>query len=150
MKQQYWINARDKLGLLSALMHNLASDKSQIIFEGDLTGFDFTEIGKYEIAGEYKCDLNTDVTSLLLSVNNIKYILNKIQPAGKFVHKIRHIQIRKNDEIQLMVGDNFHNECISVGELVSIEFLSILKDKGIIRKFTSDEEAKEKYSRQNP
>ena len=145
MEQLYWIKARDKLGLLVALMHELASSNSQIILEGDLTIFDFTKIENYEIAGEYKCDSDTNVISLKLTEDNIKPILKQIQPSGNFAHKIRHIQIRKDDEIQLLVGDNFDNECISVGTLVSLEFLSELKNNGIIRKIQTDAEVKAKY-----
>jgi len=145
MEQRYWINARDKLGLLVALMHELASNNSQIILEGNLTSFDFTKIEQYKMASSYKCDSDTNVISLQLTEGNIKPILKQIQSAGKFVHEIRNIQIRKNDEIQLLVGDNFDNECISVGELVSFEFLSTLKDNGIVRKIQTDAEAKAKY-----
>ena len=78
MEQRYWINARDKLGLLSALMNELASNNSQIILEGTLTSFDFTEIEKYKIAGDYKCDSDTNVISLQLTKGNIKPILKQI------------------------------------------------------------------------
>lgn len=149
MEQIYWINARDKLGFLSSLMHELASENSQLILEGDLTSFDFSQIEKYKIEGEYKCDSDTTVISLLLTENNIKPILKQIQPSGKFAKEIRHIQIRISNEIQLLVGDNFDNECISVGPAVSLEFLTKLKNTGIIRGIQTDAEAKAKYSWNN-
>lgn len=149
MEQMYWINAQDKLGFLSLLMHELASTHSQIILEGDLTTLDFSQVEEYKIEGDYKCDSNTTVISLRLTESNIKSILKQIQPAGKFSNEIRHIQIRINDEIQLLVGDNFDNECISVGSAVSLDFLTVLKNNGIIREIQTDAEAKAKYSWNN-
>ena len=77
----------------------------------------------------------------------IKSILNQVLPYARVVHKISHIQIQKNESIQLLIGDNFHNECISVGPEVSFSFLENLKDAGIIRSFLSDEDARKKYLR---
>ena len=34
-----------------------------------------------------------------------------------------------------LAGDNFHRECVSVGKMVSIEFLETMVSKGIIRKY---------------
>ena len=135
MEQNYWVNVRDKLAFLSELMHYLSSNESQIILEGNLNKFDFNSIKKHELEGEYRCDNDTEVVSLRLTDEEIKPILNQIQPSGKFVHDIRHIQIRKNNEIELLVGDNFDNECISTGSLITPKLLEELKDKGIVRSY---------------
>ena len=145
MDQKHWIDVRDKLGFLSALMHKLASDNSQLILEGNLSRFDFRGLEECEIAGEYLCSADTSVICLSLTENQIKPVLRSVQPDGKFVSEILSIQIRVCNEIQFLAGDNFHNECISVGPAVPIEFLEMLKKKGIIRNFQTDEEAKAKY-----
>jgi hypothetical protein len=54
-------------------------------------------------------------------------------PNGKCIHEISAIQIEKNGKIEFMAGDNFHRECVSVGELVSTEFLEEMISKGILR-----------------
>ncbi len=148
MQQKYWINAIDKPGLLVALMRLLA-DEAQISFEGDLSECDFSDIEEinYDI-GEINCYNNTDQTNLKifhLTQKSIKPILKQILPKGRVVHKILQIKIQKNNEIQFLSGDNFHNECISVGPLVPVDFLEELKAKGTIRSFVTDAEAKEKY-----
>ncbi len=142
MEQKYWLNVRDKLGFLSSVMKELASENSQIIFEGNLSSFNFTEIAK----DNKNSDLNKNTISLRLTEENIKAILKEIQPGGKFVNEILEIEIRKNGEPQLLVGDNFHNECISVGPMVSLDLLSKLKEMGIIRKIQTNAEARSKYS----
>lgn len=145
MNERLWINARDKLGFLAAIMHELSGDYSQIILEGELSQFDFSGIDASEIVDEYRCDPDTSVVSLALTERTAKEILRQIQPHGGFVQRVRHIQIRVNDEIQLLVGDHFDNECISVGQLVPVEFLSRLKAKRIVRAIKTDAEARAKY-----
>lgn len=150
MEERYWTNARDKPGLSVALIHELAGSNSLIILEGYLTSFNFIVIEKCKISGGYKCDSGTSAISLQLTEINIKPILKQIQPSGKFAHEIRHIQIRKNNEIQLLVGENFDNECISAGKLVSLVFFfSKPKNNDIIISIQTDAEAKEKYLRSN-
>ncbi|MEN8221199.1 MAG: hypothetical protein ABFS56_33580, partial [Pseudomonadota bacterium] len=83
--------------------------------------------------------------SLKLTENNIKPILKQIQPSGNFIKKVSHIQIIKGNKIQVLIGDNFHNECISVGPLVTQNFLSVLKIKGLIRYYYTSAEVKSKY-----
>ena len=148
MEQTYWINVRDKPAFLSRLMRELSSDDSQILFEGDLSECEFQSIGKLNLSGElFVCDARAPFVVLPLREKFIKPILNQVLPYGRVVHKITHIQIQRNDAIQLLVGDNFHNECISVGPDVKLPFLESLKDAGIVRSFLSDEEARKRYSR---
>jgi len=146
MQQKFWINVREKPAFLVAMMRELAGSDSQIMFEGNLSKCNFSNIEQLPITGEiHVCDSASENIVLPLTKNNIKPILKQVLPEGRVVHKINHIQIQKRNEIQLMVGDNFHNECISVGSMVSLEFLSILKKNGIIRKIQTDTEAKAKY-----
>ncbi len=148
MQKTYWINVRDKPAFLVSVMKELAGSDSQILFEGDLTKCDFSGIGKSELTGElFVCNKGAPFVVLPLSNENIKPILNQVLPYGRVVHKIEHIQIQKNGAIQLMVGDNFHNECISVGPEVSLELLSSLKGSGIVRRMQTESEVRAKYRR---
>lgn len=148
MKQAYWIQPKDKAKLLAAMMEELA-DGSQILFEGDFTGCDFTKVEKKitSISGELQ-PVNEDEFSVKvfeLDSESVKRILEQILPEKRFEKKIRHIQIQKNGELQFLVGDNFHEECISVGPLITVEFLDNLKSKGVIEGYQTDAEAKAKY-----
>ena len=148
MKQTFWVNARDKPAFLVAMMRALQGDTSQIGFEGDLSGCDFSEIGKIEPFGELgKIDDGTEHVVFPLTDETINSILKQILPEGRVVHKIRHIQVQVGSELQLLIGDNFDNECISVGPMVSHELLSELKQRGVIRSVESDESVKAKRGR---
>ena len=144
MTQCFWIKARDKLGLLSALMHILCGDETRLILEGKLEEFNFGNIESYAVGDDYKCDMGNSVLSLKLTEDNIKQILNQIQPDGKYVKAISHIQIKVKDDVQVLIGDNFHNQCISVGPLVKEEYLVELANKHIISSYETDAEAKAK------
>lgn len=148
MKKTYWINARDKPAFLVAMMRVLQGHTSQIGFEGDFSSCDFSKIKKIDPFGELgKIDDGTEYSALLLTEETINPILKQILPEGRVVHKIRHIQIQVDGELQLLIGDNFDNECISAGPAVSYELLSELKKRGIIRSIESDESVKEKWGR---
>lgn len=148
MQKTYWINVRDKPAFLVSIMNELAGSDSQMLFEGDLTECDFIGIGKSELSGElFVCNKGASFVVLPLINENIKPILNQVLPYGRVVHKIEHILIQKNGAIQLIVGDNFHNECVSVGPEVSLEFLSSLKESGIVRGMQTEAEVRAKYCR---
>lgn len=94
----------------------------------------------------FACNKHASFVVLPLINENIKPVLNQILPYGHVVHKIQHIQIQKNGAIQLMVGDNFHNKCISVGPEVPLELLSSLKESRIVREILTDSEVRVKYA----
>ncbi len=135
--------------MLAELMKNLAGE-AFITFKGDLTECDFSEIGEVapsaegEITKRIKWD---DVGFIVLPLNQetIKPILKQILPNGRVVHKIEEIQIEKDGQLQFLSGDNFHNDCISVGPLVTVGMLDHLKSKGLIKSYVSNAEAKAKY-----
>ena len=138
-----------KSKMLEALMIALAGD-AQIAFEGDLSDCDFSALEKYIVSefGELhrvNGENESDYKVIQLDEDTINPILEQVLPEDRFISKIEHIQIQKNDQLQLLVGDYFHNECISVGPLVTVELLESLKKKGLIRGYKTDAEAKAKY-----
>ncbi len=146
MEQIYWINARDKPAFLVAVMKELSGDESYIEFQGDLSRCDFSDVGGVPVAADVnRRDKGALKVVLALTTGNIKPILKQVLPEARVVHQIENISITKNNEEQLLIGDYFHNECISVGPMLSIEFLSTLKENGIIREIQTDAEAKAKY-----
>jgi hypothetical protein len=149
MKQEYWLNPLNKTGLLEALMSFLAGD-AQISFEGDLSGCDFSGIEK-EIStesGELKRvynDGNSDYMIFRLDKETIQPILEQVLPEDRLINKIIHIQIQKNGQLQLLIGDYFHDECISVGTLFTVKQLETLKENGLIKSNKTSAETKTKY-----
>lgn len=127
----------------------LLAGNAQISFEGDLSECDFSQLEEVDVSfGEIRCSNDSNQSNhkiLNLTTEAIKPILKQILPKGRVVHKIQEIKIQKNNELQFLSGDNFHNECISVGPLVKKAFIEELKDNGLIRSFQTDVEAKAKY-----
>ena len=149
MKQEYWVQPKDKAKLLKALMEELAGE-AQILLEGDLSDCDFSNINNRttEISGELHQTDKGDKTSIkVLALDNesMNQILEQVLANDRFIEKIDHIQIQKNSELQVLIGDNFDDECISVGPLVSVKLLESLKDSGVIEGYQTDAEARAKY-----
>ena len=149
MKQEYWIQPRDKVNLLKALMEELAGE-AQILFEGDLSKCNFSKISNKatHISGELHPAVKGDESLFkvfVLDNESLNQILEQILPDNRFIEKIEHIQIQKNGELQVLIGDNFHDECISVGPLVPVKLLEKLKNSGVIEGYQTDSEAKAKY-----
>ncbi|HIE00601.1 MAG TPA: hypothetical protein EYP59_09980 [Thiotrichaceae bacterium] len=100
MQQKFWINVREKPAFLVAMMRELAGSDSQIMFEGNLSKCNFSNIEQLPITGEiHVCDSASENIVLPLTKNNIKPILKQVLPEGRVVHKINHIQIQKRNEI---------------------------------------------------
>jgi hypothetical protein len=62
----------------------------------------------------------------------LKSVIRHLLQDGDFVHRIGAIQIQRNEEVQFVAGDNFHRECVSVGQAISDDFLHDLVTRGII------------------
>lgn len=144
MEQIYWINVRDKPAFFVSAMRELAGSDAQVYFEGDLSECDFSAMENLGLTGGlFVCNEGTPFVVLPLSVENVKPITKEVVPHARIVHKIRHALIQKSGKIQLMVGDNFHSECISSGPLISSRFLSVLKEAGVVRSFQTPSEMRE-------
>ncbi len=149
MSSAIWVNVRDKLGFLAALMKEYASDSTQIIFEGELSAIDFSDIEECELNPGYQVYEGNEVIALKLSKDVVGKILNKIQPGGRYMTSIEYIHLVQGNNTVLVIGDNFHKECISVYPSIQVEFLKGLINKGIIRGYHSDESTKSKHPQFN-
>lgn len=148
MQQTYWLDTRDKPGLLTNLMKYLAGN-AHILLQGNLDNCDFSSIPR--VFGNNNLPLhpliNVDdgpFVILRLEPETIRPILARVLPQGRIVYEIGYILIEKNGRLEFMAGDNFHNECISVGPGISEDMLKELVKRGILRGYTTDEEAKRK------
>ena len=149
MKQQYWVTPKDKLRLLDAFLRLLAGE-AQISFEGDLSLCDFSGLEDYRISpfGELhriNKEPGSDYEAYALDHHSIEALSNRLLNADCAIQAIEHIQIQKDGALQVLIGDNFDDECVSVGPLISRESLAQLLSEGVIAGYKTDAEAKAKY-----
>jgi (2Fe-2S) ferredoxin len=136
---RYWLVARDKPGLLIAVMRALAGN-AHISFEGDLSHCDFSSVAGASV-DETECLRRCTLTPQLdfvvcpLEPETIKQILSEVLPEGRVVHQIIHIQIERDGEIAFGAYDNFHPECIVAWPGVPGVLLEQLKASGVLRSF---------------
>jgi hypothetical protein len=122
----------------------------QIAFEGDLSDCDFSAIENHIVteSGELHRayhDGKSDYMIFRLDKETIKPILEQVQPEDRLLNKIIHIQIQKNGQLQLLVGDYFHDECVSVGPFITATLLETLKEMRKIKSYRAVDETKAKY-----
>lgn len=149
MEQKYWITPRDKLRLLDELLKLLVGE-AQISFEGNLSRCNLRGLEEHRISpfGElHRINKEPGSNFVAFALNNesIEAIARKLLNEECALHAIEHIQIQKHGELQVLIGDYFDEECISVGPLISVESLARLLSEGVIVDYMSDSEAKAKY-----
>lgn len=132
---KYWLKARDKPGLLMAMMRLLAGEDARISFEGNLSGCGLAELSGASIAETASLRRATtqpelDFVVLPLDGSNARAILECVHRAGR---AIIHIQIEKHGSLQFGAYDNFHPDCIVVGPEVSKSALDELVSKGVLK-----------------
>lgn len=138
MMERRWIVARDKPGLLIAMMRALAGG-AHISFEGDLSRCRslYAEPG----ASRDETDAlrrNTafpvqDFVVLPLEPETIRPILGHVLPDSRVIHDVIHVQIEKGGTLEFGAYDNFHDECIVCGSAVPEDLLDELRSKLTIR-----------------
>jgi hypothetical protein len=140
-QDRYWVVPRDKPGLLVAMMRHLAGD-SHISFEGNLSNCKFPP--ELSPSSEETTVLRRatsfplqDFVVLPLTQDTIRPILDIVLPANRFMKDIIHIQIEKASKREFGSYDNFDPECIVCFLGVSVELLETLKQKGVIRSWTT-------------
>jgi|RhiMetdeSRZDD1v2_1073273.scaffolds.fasta_scaffold386440_3 hypothetical protein len=148
-EDRYWIVARDEARLLMAMMRALAGS-AHVSFEGDLSRCEFPlELGPQanETPTLKRQTLipQLDFAVLPLEAQSVQSILDVVLPNRRFMNDIIHIQIEKNGRLEFASYDNFHPECI-VGFLgVSTDFLNTLREKGVIRSWTTPHEGARRW-----
>jgi len=135
----YWLEARDKPGLLSAMMNKLAGD-AHISFEGNLSSCNF--LGVRGTTGEEVHGLKRqtsfprlDFAVMPLDPDTVKPILQQILTGGRVVHDVVHVQIAKHGQLVFGAYDNFHPDCIFAGPGIAETLLQELVTRGILKSF---------------
>lgn len=130
-------------------MRALVGD-SQIALEGNLATCDFSKVEDYRVTsfGElHRVDdgRESDYQVFELNSDTLEPLLEQVLSEDRLSDDIEHIQIQRNGQLQVLIGDNFHDECVSVGPAITIGLLEGLKSQGIIRSYQTDAEAKARF-----
>ena len=147
---RFWLVARDKPGLLIAMMRHLAGD-AHVSFEGDLSRCSFSS--SLSPSGEETAALRRNTAYprqafvvLPLTPESVRPILDVVLPGNRYLKDIIHIQIEKAGEVQFGSYDNFHRDCI-VGfpPGVTPELLNQLQSSGVIRSWSVPHEGARRW-----
>jgi len=145
-ESKYWIDPRDKPGLLLAMMREFVSDSNNsfISFEGELGKLNFSTLPG-ALCAETKILIQhltlppppADFIVVPLTEQNLRDIWKELIAKDHLVHQgITHVQIANRGKQVFGGYDNFHRECVfAYSPGVSIEFLEKLKAKGLIREY---------------
>lgn len=130
-------------------MRALVGD-SQIALEGNLASCDFSKVEDYRVTafGElHRVDdgRESDYQVFELNRESLGPLLEQVLSEDRLSEDIEHIQIQRDGHLQVLIGDNFHDECVSVGPSITIELLEGLKSQGIIKSYQTDAEAKARF-----
>jgi hypothetical protein len=138
-EQWFHIVARDKPGLLIAMMRELAGD-AYISFEGDLGRIDWKGISGLD-EGQTSLRRATltpelDFVVLPLTVETQPLIWEALSKVDHLADDgIIHTQIEKEERLVFGPYDNFHADCVSASDVVPRSRLEALKASGVIRSF---------------
>jgi hypothetical protein len=138
-EKTHWLIARDKPGLLVAMMRAL-SGNAHISFEGRLSECQLDEIPGSTDQETPILKRNTlvprqDFIIVPLEPNTLRPILDRVLPEGRVVHDVIHVQIEKNGKLEFGAYDNFHPECIEAGSGVPETVLKDLKSRGVLKSY---------------
>ena len=136
----FWIDARDKPGLLLAMMRQF-QDQSNISFEGSLgqlTCFSWPAASYEEnqVLKRQTTSPELDFVVIPLTEQSVKDIWKELCEKDHLAHEgIIHVQIENNGRLVFGGYDNFHRECTVAYPGVPLELLEKLKEQGIIREY---------------
>jgi hypothetical protein len=137
--RRFWLIARDKPGLLIAVMRTLVGN-AHISFEGDLASCQLAHISgasgdETELLKRATIYPLQDFIVCPLEPETINLILAESLPAGRVVRDVIHVQIEKAGRLAFGAYDNFHPECICASAPITEELLDRLVANGILRSF---------------
>jgi len=137
-EQIFWIDPRDKPGLLRAVMEEHAVD-SRISFEGDLRGLSFyawADAQHEETPSLKRQTVEPELDFVVLPLTSSTYprLWKELIERDHLVNEgIIHVQIERDGKLLFGGYDNFHRDCIVAYSGISQDFLEQLRIKGIIR-----------------
>lgn len=142
MPKKFYINTRDKPGLLIAIMGEFVGT-GEISFEGDLgdTGLDLLPGVSYaETATLRNSSVRTDKPNFLVlplteenALSIRKVITEKEHPGGS--SNIWHVQLSVGGKFVFGAYDHFHPDCVLATDGIPLKLLDKLSENGVIRSY---------------
>jgi hypothetical protein len=141
----YWLVARDKPGLLIAMMRALCGN-AHIALEGDLSKCRLREIAGATDQETAVLERTTaiprlDFLVIPLEPDTIRPIMDRVLPEGRVVHDVIHVKIEKDGKVEFEAYDNFAPDCIFAGSAVPETLLEDLTARGVLRSYGLAKEA---------
>lgn len=136
MKKEYWLDCRDKFAFLSNVMDILAGNDCEMAFVYNPKYFDVMAFEHQNIIvkREKRSD-GFDKSSIQLESDKLKIIKEILQHNGVYKKKVLHIEIYKNKQLSVLVGDYFDNECISIRYGIDEDEIKNMVNKGTLRSY---------------
>jgi hypothetical protein len=139
-EQIIWIDARDKPGLLIAIMREF-TNQSHISFEGslrDLAFYGWPNAAYTETAVLRRQTISPklDFVVVPLTELSVEEIWRELSKKDHLVHQgIVHVQIEHNGRLAFGGYDNFHRDCTVAYSSVLLGLLENLKARGVVRDY---------------
>ena len=135
----HWIEARDKPGLILAMMRHLAGN-ARISLEGELSSLVLLEIlgGSGDETAILKRNTTyprQDFMVVPLEAETVPLLWTVLSQPEAVTRKIVHVQIEKDGRVEFGAYDNVHKDCTGSGPGVAGNFLEDLQHRGVIRSF---------------
>lgn len=137
----WWINARDKPGLLWAYLRHFGVD-SHVSFEGELKKLALAELPGASTSETQVLQRQTrkpilDFVVVPVTAETAQALHERLSAPGLF-HEggaLIHVQVEHAGQLVLGAYDNFHKDCVVAYEPTSESFLAELKASGVIRSY---------------
>ena len=119
----------------------LLEDQANLSLEGDLSSLEKINI---EVSTDKETPVlkrqtiwpKFDFAIIEINENNKERIINHLFPQIGLKNKVFHVQIEKDGELILGAYDNFHPECVWIGDWISEEELQSFVNTSVIGPFT--------------
>lgn len=154
MNQVYWLDPLNPGTLLEAMLRLLAGG-ARVAVEGDAFSLSPLQLDSIDGASHgpvepFMRENGPESVMVVLRLDNLeqaRLIHDKLAPGGTLVAGVAAIQLERGGSVQLLAGDGFHRECVSVGPLVPAEFLRGLVRSAVIAGFYTKAEALQHFGR---
>jgi hypothetical protein len=148
---RFWPVARDKPGLLVAMLRALAGDDARLSLEGDLSRCAFPSAlcpsgEETDVLRRHTAIPKQDFVVLPLTPGSARPILDVILPGNRYMADVLHIQIERGGALQFGSYDRFDPECIvCFPPGVSAELLDRLQASGVLRSWSIPREGARRW-----
>jgi hypothetical protein len=138
---KWWIDTRDKPGLLWAFLHHFQNE-ANISFEGSLKHLVLAElpgasVSETSVLRRQTHDPILDFVAMPLTPETVGMLHERLSAPGLFQAGggLIHVQVEHAGYLVLGAYDNFHKDCVVAYEPTPESLLAQLKASGVIRSY---------------